>query len=134
MRSDRSSTPGHRSYWDNLFFENRGGTTTLFIRHLKLVMRYADPPGSSPKGINHAEIPMVDWDLNMSLLAGDDEIDLTEFAKRSLHGWAGLADSDPGVVRRAVHDVGKSCGWSRSTRTRRKTGRTSGWGASINRV
>jgi hypothetical protein len=100
--------PGNRSYWENLFFENRGGTTTLLIRHLKLVMRYADPPGSSPEGINHAEIPMVDWDLNMSLLAGDDEIDLTEFAKRSLHGWAGLADSDPGVVRRAVHDLGKS--------------------------
>lgn len=100
--------PGNRSYWDRMFFESRGGTTTLPIRYMKLVMRYTDPPGSSPQGINHAEIPMVDWDINMSLLSGDDEIGLNEFVKRSLHAWTGLVPSDPGVVRRAVNDIGKS--------------------------
>jgi hypothetical protein len=100
--------PGNRSFWDNIYLENRGGTTSLPIKHMKLVMRYQDPPGSSPKGINHAEIPMVDWDINVSLLAGEDEIALNEFARRSLQKWAGLVDSDPSVVRQAVQDIGKS--------------------------
>ncbi len=100
--------PENRSYWDKIYLENRGGDTTLAIKHLKLTMRYKDPAGSSPAGINHAEIPMVDWAINMTMLAGNDEISLNEFSKRSLHKWAGLLDSDPPVVRMAVEDIGKS--------------------------
>jgi hypothetical protein len=71
-------------------------------------MRYTDPPGSSPVHLNHAEIPVVDWPIGMRLLAGVDEIDLDEFARRSRHAWAGVEDTDPTVVRMALDDLGKS--------------------------
>jgi hypothetical protein len=111
---------GNRSYWDKLYLENRGGTTTLPIKHLKIVMVYDNPPGSSPHGsnhvvngldlsdIDHAEIPIVDWEINMDLLSGYDKIDLTEFRKRSLYKWAGLTADDPDYVRAAIEDCGKS--------------------------
>lgn len=71
-------------------------------------MRYVDPPGPSPDGVNHAEIPVVDWPLGMSLLAGDDEIRLDEFARRSRYAWAGITDTDPPVIRMVAGDLGKS--------------------------
>ncbi|MCB9251590.1 MAG: hypothetical protein H6605_03935 [Flavobacteriales bacterium] len=112
--------PGNRSYWDKMYFENRGGTTRLDIKSLKIVMVYADPAGSSPHGsalivngldlskVNHAEIPMVDWPINMILLEGYDAIDLNEFRKRSLHKWGGLINGDHALVRQAIEDFGKS--------------------------
>ena len=112
--------PGNRSYWDNICLENRGGTTTLPIKHLKIVMVYNNPAGLSPSSsdhiindldlafINHAEIPIVDWEINMTLLSGMDKIDLNEFRKRSLHKWAELEPSDPDFVRAAIEDLGKS--------------------------
>jgi len=112
--------PGNRSYWDNLYLESRGGTTSLPIKHLKIVMIYDDPPGSSPHGsrhvvngldlslVNHAEIPIVDWDINMTLFSGYDKIILNEFRKRTLYQWAGITDEDPDFVRAAIEDCGKS--------------------------
>ncbi|NUQ23327.1 MAG: hypothetical protein HUU34_05195 [Saprospiraceae bacterium] len=112
--------PGNRSYWDRMYLENRGGDTTLHIKHLKIVMCYNNPSGSSPDVskqivnglnlslINHAEIPIVDWDINMPLLSGYDKIELTEFRKRSLYRWAGVTDDDPDFVRAAIEDCGKS--------------------------
>ena len=111
---------GNRSYWDWMFLENRGGKTSIPIDHLKIVMNYDDPPGSSPRQsdhiidgldlneIRHGEIPIVDWHIGMTLLGGYDLIDLNEFRKRSLHKWAGLKNTDPDFVRRAVEDMGKS--------------------------
>lgn len=111
---------GNRSYWDKLYLENRGGSTTLPIKHLKIVMVYNNPPGSSPHGsnhivngldlslVNHAEIPIVDWEINMGLLSGYDKIDLSEFRKRSLYNWTGLNSDDPDFVRAAIEDCGKS--------------------------
>lgn len=99
---------GNRSYWDRIFLECRGGTTTLPLERLTLVMRYADAPGRSPEHLNHAEIPIVDWPVRMQLLSGFDEIHLDEFARRSRYAWAGLAASDPPVVRMVAQDLGKS--------------------------
>lgn len=110
----------NRSYWDKVYLENRGGNTLLPIKHLKIVMRYDNPAGSSPHGsrhvvngldlslVNHAEIPVVDWEINMDLLSGHDKIDLSEFRKRSLFRWAGITENDPDFVRAAVADMGKS--------------------------
>ena len=111
---------GNRSYWDTLYLENRGGSTMLPIKHLKVVMVYKNPPGSSPHGsnhvvngldlslINHAEIPIVDWEINMELLSGYDKINLSEFRRRSLFKWAGINEDDPDYVRDAIEDCGKS--------------------------
>lgn len=99
---------GNRCYWDRLFLENRGGRTTLAIHRLQVVMRYQNPPGLSPAGIDHAAIPIVDWTIGMQLLAGDDGICLDEFARRSRFSWAGMADTDPLFLRMVAEDLGKS--------------------------
>jgi hypothetical protein len=111
---------GNRSFWDKIYLENRGGSTELPIKHLKIVMVYDNPSGVSPHHsnhvvngldlslINHAEIPIVDWEVNMSLMSGYDKIDLSEFRKRSLYKWAGLTADDPDFVRAAIEDCGKS--------------------------
>jgi hypothetical protein len=99
---------GNRNYWDNMFLENRGGSTTLNIERLQVIMRYTDPPGSSPVHLDHAEIPIVDWPIGMQLLSGHDEINLGEFALRSRYAWAGVEDTDPPVVRMVLDDLGKS--------------------------
>lgn len=99
---------GNRSYWDHIYVENRGGSTTLPIDRLQIIMRYTDPPGLSPDDLNHAEIPIVDWSIGMSLLAGYDEICLDEFARHSRYAWAGIEESDPSVVRMVADDLGKS--------------------------
>jgi hypothetical protein len=99
---------GNRSYWDHLYFENRGGRTTLYIKHLKIIVRYNNPPGLSPDGLNHAEIPIVDWAIGMQLLAGHDEICLDEFSRRSRYAWARIQESDPLLIRMIAEDLGKS--------------------------
>ncbi|GAB6907933.1 conserved hypothetical protein [Desulfosarcina cetonica] len=99
---------GNRSYWDRMFLENRGGRTTLPIDRLRIVMRYQNPPGLSPSHLNHAEIPVVDYSVGMSLLAGRDEICLDEFARRSRYAWAGIEETDPAVIRMLAADLGKS--------------------------
>lgn len=99
---------GNRSYWDRIFLENRGGSTTLPIERLKIIMRYQNPPGSSPEHLNHAEIPIVDWPIGMQLLSGHDEICLNEFALRSRYAWSGVEESDPAVIRMVAGDLGKS--------------------------
>jgi len=99
---------GSRSYWDRMFLENRGGRTTLPIERLQIIMRYQNPPGRSPDHLNHAEIPIVAWEIGMPLLSGYDEICLEEFARRSRYNWAGIEDSDPTVIRMVADDLGKS--------------------------
>jgi hypothetical protein len=99
---------GNRSYWDRMYLENRGGSTTLPIKRLKIIMNYEDPAGSSPSHLNHGEIPIVDWSIDMDLLSGHDEICLDEFAKRSRYRWAGLEDSDPIIIRKITENLGKS--------------------------
>jgi hypothetical protein len=99
---------GNRRYWDGMVLENRGGSTTLHIQRLQIIMRYTNPPGHSPDHLNHAEIPIVDWPIGMPLLSGDDEITLDQFAQRSRYAWAGLEDTDPSVVRIVLDDLGKS--------------------------
>ncbi len=112
--------PGNRSFWDNIYLENYGAPNTISIKHLKIVMRYNNPPGSSPDAsdyvvngldlslIDHAEIPIVDWSINMDLLGGKDRIALNEFRKRSLYKWAGITEDDPDFIRAVVEDFGKS--------------------------
>lgn len=99
---------GNRSYWDHMFLENQGGQTTLSIARLQIIMRYQDPAGLSPDYLNHAEIPIVDWPIGMSLLSGDDEICLDEFARRSRYAWSGVEESDSALIRRVAEDLGKS--------------------------
>lgn len=99
---------GNRSYWDHMYLENRGGSTTLPIDRLKIVIRYKDPSGLSSGHLNHTEIPIVDWPIRMRLLAGNDEICLDEFARRSRYSWAGIEESDPSLVRMVADDLGKS--------------------------
>ena len=111
---------GNRSYWDKLYLENCGGSTALTIKNIKIIIVYDNPPGTSPHQsnhvvdglylslINHAEIPIIDWELNMELLSGYDTIDLTEFRKQSLRKWAGTNNDDPAFVRSAIEDCGKS--------------------------
>ena len=86
---------GNRNYWDTMVLEDRGGSTTLDIARLRIIIRYSNPPGSSPDGLNHAEIPIVDWPIGMHLLAGVDEINLDEFARRSRYKWASLKTPTP---------------------------------------
>jgi len=101
--------PDHRRYWDNISIENRGGSSTLHIAHLKIIMRYDSAiTGLSPSPLNNAEISIVDWPIGMKLLAGNDEIDLNVFAQRSRYQWAGIKEADPSVIRLVACDLGKS--------------------------
>jgi len=100
--------PGNRSYWDRMYLESRGGSTALPIERLKIVMRYTNPSGDSPDGINHGEIPVVDWSVRKTLPAGDHMIGLSTYALYSRFAWAGVSDSDLQVVRMAAEDLGKS--------------------------
>jgi hypothetical protein len=99
---------GNRSYWDHMYFENRGGRTTLPIARLQIIMRYTNPAGLSPSHLNHAQIPIVDWPIGMSLLDGNDEICLDDFARRTRYAWAGIDEGHPPVVRLVADDLGKS--------------------------
>jgi hypothetical protein len=71
-------------------------------------MRYRNPAGLSPGHLNHAEVPIVDWPVGMTLFSGHDEISLDEFARRSRYAWAGIEESDPAVLRMVAEDLGKS--------------------------
>ena len=57
-----------------MHLESRGGSTALPIERVKIVMRYTNPPGDTPDGINHGEIPVVDWPVRTTLNAGDHMI------------------------------------------------------------
>jgi hypothetical protein len=100
--------PGNRNYWDRMYLESRGGTTTLPIERLKIVMCYANPSGDSPDGIDHGKIPVVDWPVRQTLATGDHMIGLSTYALYSRFAWAGVSESDPQVVRMAAEDLGKS--------------------------
>jgi hypothetical protein len=56
---------GNRSYRDGMVLENRGGSTTLDIQKLQIMVRYTNPPGHSPAHLKHVEIPIVDWPNGM---------------------------------------------------------------------
>jgi hypothetical protein len=91
-------------------FENRGGSTRLRIEHLFIQMNY-----SSINSNRAREIPIVDYDLNKTLKAGYDSIDLAsaasvtrmEFAQ-AYAGYGPLYRIFPPHVQLAIQDLGKS--------------------------
>jgi hypothetical protein len=94
---------GHRNYWDRMFLECHGGSTSLPIERVKITMCY-EPPGDDFM----SEIEIVNWPIRMWLLSGYDEICLDEFARRSRYAWADVNAGDPEVVRMVAQDLGKS--------------------------
>ncbi len=99
---------GNRDYWDSMYLENRGGRTELSIAHLLIEMNYDNPAGSSPTGLDHGCIPIVDAGFNQTLRAGRHCLSLNSCARTSRIRWAGLSGRLPAVVRRVVYDLGKS--------------------------
>jgi hypothetical protein len=99
---------GNRGYWDHMYLESQPDTITLPIKRLTIAMCYHDAPGHSPEDLNHKEIAIVDWPINMELLSVFDEICLDEFARRSRYAWCDVTVRDPLLVRRVAEDVGKS--------------------------
>lgn len=83
-------------------------------------MNYDNPAGSSPHGsdhvvngidlseVNHAKIPIVDWNIYRTLNSGYHKISLGYYRTRSLYKWVGIGRGDPDFVRAAVRDIGKS--------------------------
>jgi hypothetical protein len=84
-------------------------------------MNYDNPAGSSPHGsdhvvngvdlseVNHANIPIVDWNIYKDLKAGYHKLSLNSYRSASLYKWAGIgASNDPAFVRAAARDLGKS--------------------------
>jgi hypothetical protein len=104
---------GNRSYWDRMFLENRGGSKTLPIERIKIIMNYPDLTPRSPSVDDgpqeNNKIDIVNWSIQMGLLAGYDEICLDEFARRSRYAWAGIEEGDPALIRMVAEDLGK-CG------------------------
>jgi hypothetical protein len=93
---------GNRSHWDDLRLENNGGTTTLDIARLTVILHYE-------KGSQYEEdIPIVDRTLNRTLAAGTASIDLDSYALGTRKAFAGITPTMHQVVQLAAADFGKS--------------------------
>jgi hypothetical protein len=99
---------GNRSYWDSMYLENRGGSTALPLAHVFIEMNYNNPSGSSPRGIDHGKIPIVDWPYYRTLKSGNHRLSLNYIARASRKDWAGVLNSAQKMVRWAAEDIGKS--------------------------
>jgi len=99
---------GNRNYWDSMYIENRGGRTELPIHHLVIKMNYDNPSGSTPVGIDHSSIPIVDMEFNRTLRAGRHQLSLNRVSQLSRYKWAGISSYAPRVVKTVAEDLGKS--------------------------
>jgi hypothetical protein len=91
-----------------MYLENRGGSTALPLSRVFIEMNYDDPAGSSPHGIDHGKIPIVDWPFHALLRSGNHRLSLNTIAKASRRSWAGLSRTAPTMVRWVAEDLGKS--------------------------
>ncbi len=113
-------TEGNRSYWDEMRLENRGGITTLPIKHLFLQITYNRVTSSCEN-----DIIIIDYDINSTLGGTDSDfpmkIPLNNFAQFSRLNWVQekvkdiididyiyTANTSPSFLA-AVRDIGK-CG------------------------
>ncbi len=110
LRLKSLAETGNRSYWDSMKLENRGGSTRLRIKHLFVQVNYSSIPATRVQ-----EIPLIDYELNETLSAGYDSIDLADAAAMSRMAFArahagsdGLYPIFPEHVRLAINDLGKS--------------------------
>lgn len=99
---------GNRNYWDAMYLENRGGSTTLPLAHVLIEMNYDNPSGYSPRGMDHGKIPIVDANFRRTLRSGHHRLSLNNVARTSRRSWASVTTSSPMMVRWVAEDLGKS--------------------------
>lgn len=93
---------GNRSFWDNIWLENRRGKTDLEIERIKFVLDYNGHNGSAI-----GKITFIDSIAGVTLKAGMDKIRLNRFAYGTKYKAANLQLNEPEFVRLAIRDIGK---------------------------
>lgn len=93
----------HRSYWDKVYLENRGGNTEIEIARISMTIKYVKVSGGCEK-----EIPLLNNRWVNRTLKKDSRIWLSGYMASDLRKWAKLSPSAHKVARMAVADLGKS--------------------------
>jgi hypothetical protein len=98
----------NRSYWDKMYFENKGGSTALSIASISIEIEYANTC------CGREATAMIAYNLNLSLGAGKSSVRLSEHTGRMVHamdyfGWTYLdLMALPDALRYFIYDAGKS--------------------------
>ncbi len=100
----------NRSYWDNMYFENHGGSTSLDIASLTAVIEYkkTDCVGS------RKATAIIAYTLNKELDSGHDSFYLPAYSGRMVdalnhNGWTWSEYfALPSALRSFINDLGKS--------------------------
>jgi hypothetical protein len=103
--------PDHnnRSYWDNMYFENHGGSTSLDIKSFTAEIDY-DSSCSSER----ESTAIIAYTLNKELDSGHDSFYLPAYSGRMVHAlnYTGWSWSEyfalPSALRSFINDIGKS--------------------------
>ena len=97
-----------RSYWDSMYFENRGGSTELDIKSLKVEVEYGETtPGRE-------EISMIAYNTSLFLNSGRDSVYLSAYSGRLAYvqGYLDISYSEfnnfPRALKYFMYDIGKS--------------------------
>lgn len=93
---------GNRSFWDEIWLENRKGKTALDVGHVQMKLTI--------KGIGKSgkrSIEFINHDVNRVLEAGSTKINLNPAAIATRYRRARMKFEAPPVVRAALRDLGK---------------------------
>lgn len=94
----------HRSYWDRIYLENKGGDSHIRIGTMSLTVHY---PFLGSEYVS--DIPLLDnTSINRNLAAGESKILLTPFIENHLVNYTGLNSGEHKAALLAVKDLGKS--------------------------
>ncbi|WP_298511268.1 hypothetical protein [uncultured Kordia sp.] len=94
----------HRSFWDKIYLKNSGGSSSIDIRRMTLIVHYHKVVSGAEK-----DIPLLsNTIINRVLRAGNNELYLTPFIERQMMRYAGLTSRNHPAAVLAAKDIGKS--------------------------
>ncbi len=93
---------GNRSFWDQVWLENRNGKTALDVGRVKLRITYSGAGKTAKRSFD-----IVDGEVNEVLGGGMTKVNLNPAAVESRYRKASLDLSSHPVARSAVRDLGK---------------------------
>ena len=99
----------NRSYWDNMYFENYGGTTSLNIKSFTAEIDYDSSCSSEREPTAN-----IAYTLNKELDSGHDSFYVPSYSGRMVHAlnYTGWSWSEyfalPPALRSFINDIGKS--------------------------
>ena len=97
---------GNRWYWDDMYIENRGGSTPLAIKRIFIEIKYAE------KNNFKTTIPLANGYLNATLKNGFHKISLNNVRETALIAFSGFTANtfynQPLPLQLAIFDFGKT--------------------------